>query len=197
VATSVTADTAGRLDLFLASLERRRASGELRPRAEVADAAAARLVGWGAQRAIVASDPWLDDLGVPEALAGAGLEVLRWPAEGVGWRELVGLVGPGVTCGVTVPTAAVAERGTLVLEAGPGHGRSLDVACTYHLAVMPEDRVLGTLHDALVGAFRRGGRPSSAVSLVSGPSRTSDIEKISTLGAHGAVGEHVVIVGGP
>ena len=34
----------------------------------------------------------------------------------------------------------------------------------------------------------------SAVSLVSGPSRTNDIEKISTLGAHGALAEHVVII---
>jgi L-lactate dehydrogenase complex protein LldG len=144
-------------------------------------------------RALVADDPWLDELGVPEALAGAGLEVVRWPT-GRDWRELLGLEGPAWTCGVTVPAWAVAERGTLALEAGAMQGRSIDVACTHHLAVLPAGRIVPTLADGLARSFRSGGRPASAVSLVSGPSRTSDIEKISTLGAHGALAEHVLIV---
>ena len=42
--------------------------------------------------------------------------------------------------------------------------------------------------------YARDGRPPSAVSLVSAPSRTSDIEKISTLGAHGAKGLHLLVI---
>ena len=131
---------------------------------------------------------------MPEALAGAGLEIVRWPT-GRDWRELLGLDGPAWTCGVTVPAWAVAERGTLALEADAAHGRSIDVACTHHLAVLPAERIVATLADGLAHSFRSGRRPASAVSLVSGPSRTSDIEKISTLGAHGALAEHVLIVG--
>ena len=41
--------------------------------------------------------------------------------------------------------------------------------------------------------YAPGRRRPAAVSLVSGPSRTSDIEKISTLGAHGAVGIHLLV----
>jgi L-lactate dehydrogenase complex protein LldG len=90
----------------------------------------------------------------------------------------------------------VAERGTLLIEAAPGHGRSIDVASMYHLAVIPAGRVVRSLAEALAAAFAPGRPPASAVSLVSGPSRTSDIEKISTLGAHGALAEHVIVVYG-
>ena len=150
---------------------------------------------WGSSRVLMAADELLDALGLPAALENAGIEVLRWPSERP-WRDLMGLDGPADTCGITVPSLAVAERGTLVLAAGPGHGRSIDVVSRYHLAVLPEDRLAARLEDALTRVFRAPGGPASAVSLVSGPSRSSDIEKITTYGAHGALAEHVLIVSG-
>ena len=78
--------------------------------------------------------------------------------------------------------------GTLV--SGPGHGRSRVVR---FIAVLPASRLRATLAEALTEAYA-GGRAPSAVSLVSAPSRTSDIEKISTLGAHGAKGLHLLVV---
>ena len=107
---------------------------------------------------------------------------------------MLGLEGPELTVGVTVPALGVAERGTLVLETGPGPGRSIDVVSMYHLAVLPASRLRATLAEALVETYAKAGRPPSAVSLVSAPSRTSDIEKISTRGAHGATGLHVLVV---
>jgi L-lactate dehydrogenase complex protein LldG len=89
---------------------------------------------------------------------------------------------------------AVAERGTLVLEASVGHGRGLDVTNRHHVSLLMADRVVETLGEALAQTFADGRPVPSAVSLVSGPSRSSDIEKISTLGAHGALTEHVVII---
>jgi L-lactate utilization protein LutC len=148
---------------------------------------------WGASRAVVAADPVLDDLGLAAALAEAGVEVLRWPV-GRGWRDLLGLDGPADTCGVTAPVAGVAERGTLLIAAAPGHGRTLDVVSRYHLAVIRADRIVATLAEALAGSYRGAQPPPSAMSLVSGPSRSSDIEKISTLGAHGALAQHVLVV---
>ncbi len=177
-----------------ASLVRRRASAETVSAADAAAAAVRRVGEWGSARALLAGDPLLDALGVPEALAGAGHEVLRWPdGRGLGWRDLLGLDGPAATCGVTVPALAVAERGTLVLATGPGHGRSIDVVSMHHLAVLPVSRLRATLGEALAETYA-SGTPPSAVSLVSGPSRTSDIEKISTLGAHGALAMHVLMI---
>ena len=107
---------------------------------------------------------------------------------------LRGLEGPTATMGITVPDLAVAERGTLVLSTRPGQGRSIDVVSERHVAVLPSSRLRATLGAALAARFAPGARPPSAVSLVSGPSRTSDIEKISTLGAHGALSLHVIVV---
>lgn len=177
-----------------AALVRRRASAETVSGADAAAAAVRQVGEWGSARALLAGDPLLDALGLPEALAGAGHEVLRWPdGRGLGWRDLLGLDGPAATCGVTVPALAVAERGTLVLTTGPGHGRSIDVVSMHHLAVLPVSRLRATLGEALAETYASGA-PPSAVSLVSGPSRTSDIEKISTLGAHGALAMHVLMI---
>lgn len=194
-------------DALIAALGRRRASGERVAAGDVAGAAVERLRLWGVRRVVMAADPWLDALGVTDALAAAELPLRRWPpalgGEGEGridgWRDLLGLEGAPETCGVTVPVAGVARRGTLVLETGPGHGRAIDAASAYHLAVLDAERIHLELSDALRATYRPGRRAPSAVSLVSGPSRTSDIEKISTLGAHGALAVHVLVVerGGP
>ena len=187
----------GRAARLVAALERRRAHGALVAPADVGTHVPGLAAGWGTARALCAADGLLERLGVYDALAGRGVEVLRWPdGRGGGWRELLGLEGPTATLGVTVPDLAVAERGTLLLSAGRGHGRSLDAVSERHLAVLPESRIRETLAEALAERFRAdGGRPA-AVSLVSGPSRTSDIEKISTLGAHGALSMHVLVVAG-
>jgi L-lactate dehydrogenase complex protein LldG len=191
----VAAEIAPLAEGIIAALTRRRASGVVVSAAGAARAAVAKADEWGILRALVAADPVLEDLGVSDALGEDGREVLRWPeGRGHGWRELLGLEGPELTLGVTVPALGVAERGTLVLETGPGHGRSIDVVSMYHLAVLPASRLRATLAEALVETYGRPGRTPSAVSLVSAPSRTSDIEKISTLGAHGAKGLHLLIV---
>jgi L-lactate utilization protein LutC len=189
-------------DALIAALERRRASGERCAATAAAERAVARVADWGASRALLADHPLIDELGLPAAFAAAGIEPVRWPGprdprEGDAWRGLLGLEGPETACGVTVPAFGVAERGTLVLEAGAGHGRAIDVASAYHLALLPSERVVRTLEEALLATFAAGRRPPSAVSLVSGPSRTSDIEKISTLGAHGALALHVLVLEPP
>lgn len=178
---------------MVASLIRRNASAEVVDRKDAGRAAATWMADHGVVRAVLATDPVVDDIGLDGALHRVGIDVLRWPT-GRGRREVLGLEGPVDVCGVTVATLAVAERGTVVLEASALHGRGLDVTSRHHVALLTEERIVATLADALTRTFADPGAIPSAVSLVSGPSRTSDIEKISTLGAHGALSEHVVIV---
>lgn len=181
------------LDDMQASLARRKATCEVATAATAGRAAATWMADIGVVRAVLADDPVADAVGLDAALRAAGIDVLRWPTP-LGRRETLGLEGPEDVCGVTVPTLAVAERGTLVLEASPGHGRGLDVTSRHHLSLLPADRIVETLGQALSQTYAQGRPIPSAVSLVSGPSRSSDIEKISTLGAHGALTEHVVII---
>lgn len=181
------------IDDFLVALARRRATGEAARTDECAPACVTQLTTWGTRRVIVPDDPWLAVLGIPPAIEAAGMEVLTWPADRA-WRELLGLDDAPPTCALTVPRRAVAERGTLVVESAPSHGRSMDAVGWWHLAVLPEESLVPTLAEALRETYVPGRRPPSGVSLVSGPSRTSDVEKITTYGAHGALAEHVIVV---
>ncbi len=179
------------IDTFLAALERRRATGERVAPTDLADAVVAAFTEWGARRALIPDDDVLHAHGVPTALRDAGIEVIVWPTD-LPWRPLLGLDDAPATCAITVPRLAVAQRGTVVLTTDAGHGRSLDAVGWWHLSVLPAGRIVPTLTDALTSVF--AGDAPSAVSLVSGPSRTSDIEKITTYGAHGALAEHVLVV---
>lgn len=181
------------IDAFIAALARRRATGRAVEPVDCAAACVAQMADWGARRALVPDDPWLAALGLLDAIGAAGIEVVTWPSDR-GWRELLGLDDAPPTCAVTVPIGAVAERGTLLVGSSPTHGRSLDAIGWWHLAVLRADLIEATLAQALGTAYRPGGDPPSAISLVSGPSRTSDVEKITTYGAHGALEEHVVVV---
>lgn len=181
------------VEQLLASLVRRKASGQVVTQADAGRETAMWMADRGVTRAVLAADPLMQDIGLADALTRLGIEVITWPTP-LGKRESLGLEGPPDVCGVTVPALAVAERGTLVLEASEGHGRGIDVTSRHHVALLPARRIVRTLGEALERTFADGRPVPSAVSLVSGPSRSSDIEKISTLGAHGALSEHVVII---
>lgn len=180
------------IEAFLDALGRRRATGESVGSDACSTACVRQMATWGARRALVPDEPWLASLGLPDAIRDAGIDVVTWPSER-GWRELLGLDGAPPTCAVTVPIGAVAERGTLLVGSSPTHGRSLDAVGWWHLAVLRGELLSPTLATALTAAYA-ADPPPSAISLVSGPSRTSDVEKITTYGAHGALAEHVLVV---
>ncbi|WP_093944582.1 LutC/YkgG family protein [Actinoalloteichus hoggarensis] len=118
-----------------------------------------------------------------------------WLVPEVAWRldtdhsstieELDGIDGVLTGCAV-----AVAETGTLVLDAGEAQGRRmLTLLPDYHLCVVRADQVAVSLPEAL--ARLDGTRP---LTFVSGPSATSDIELNRVEGVHGPRTLEVVIV---
>jgi L-lactate dehydrogenase complex protein LldG len=89
---------------------------------------------------------------------------------------------------------AIAETGTLVLDGGEGQGRrALSLVPDYHLCVVPADRIVGLVPQA-VAALEDAARAGSPLTFVSGPSATSDIELDRVEGVHGPRTLHVVIV---
>jgi L-lactate dehydrogenase complex protein LldG len=91
--------------------------------------------------------------------------------------------------GVSQADWAVAATGTLVMDAAPVEQRLVSTLPPIHVALAATSRILPDLGGAL--ARIPPGR-SGYISMVTGPSRTADIERVLTIGAHGP--ERLVIV---
>jgi L-lactate dehydrogenase complex protein LldF len=97
---------------------------------------------------------------------------------------------PAIKAGLTGALAAVAETGTLVIPSGPGHPLTASLLPEIHIAVLRKSDILPDLETAL---HLPGVAGSDSIALVSGPSRTADIEMTLTIGVHGP-GELLVFV---
>jgi L-lactate dehydrogenase complex protein LldG len=175
---------------------------ENRPPGVLLDLLAARLVDY---KATVRRGPAAGPL-ISAALAERGLSSLVLPV-GVPeeWRagippavarttdepplsagDLDGVGGVLTGCRV-----AIAETGTLVLDAGPDQGRRmLSLVPDYCLAVVRADQVVGNVPQAV--SRLDPGRP---LTWISGPSATSDIELSRVEGVHGPRTLEVLILG--
>ncbi len=144
---------------------------------------------------------------VPPAVA-AYLSERELPLEAVVWPELLdwGWESAGLSVesrrpvgedrvGITGAFCAVAETGTLVMLSGPATPPAVSLVPETHVAVVPVERIVEALEDAWALLRTERGALPRAVNLISGPSRTADIEQTVTLGAHGPSRVHVILVG--
>jgi L-lactate dehydrogenase complex protein LldG len=100
--------------------------------------------------------------------------------------------------GITGCFCALAETGTLVLLSAADTPASTHLLPATHVALVPASRIVATMEDAfaLMRAERGGSEAMMprAVNMVSGPSRTGDIEQTIVLGAHGPFRVHIVML---
>lgn len=98
---------------------------------------------------------------------------------------------PSLRVGITGAIAGVAETGTLVIPGGVGRPLTASLLPEIHLAVLRKSDIRQTLTQVL---GLREVREASAVALVTGPSRTGDIEMSLTIGVHGPGEVHVFCI---
>lgn len=124
----------------------------------------------------VPSSKLLDKLGVLPALLAAGFEAKSW--DEMTLDELYDF-----DCAVTDATYAVAETASLVMRSSPQLGRGLSLVPMFHVAVLEPKNFLPDLLDLFQKLKDEG--IGGSVTLVSGPSKTADIEMNVVTGVHG------------
>ncbi len=130
--------------------------------------------------------------GLPDAWIPEGVEVLR---DGSGEQLTNDELdrSDGVLTGCAL---GIAQTGTIVLDAGEGQGRrALTLLPDYHLCVVREDQVVGLVPEAFAGLRDTVVGERRAITFISGPSATSDIELNRVEGVHGPRTLEVLIVG--
>ncbi|MEF3312987.1 LUD domain-containing protein [Paenibacillus sp. GYB004] len=184
--------------------------------ADAADAVPACARRVCAERGIDRVSRWdhpdLAALPLDDALAADGIAVVPWRADGAADADAETGAAPGSAwiarspllrateqcrLGIVWADYAIANTGTLVLLAHGGRGRSVSLLTDTLLAVVPADRIVTRMGEALE-AIRRdypeaAAMPSS-INLITGPSRSADIENDLTIGIHGPGSVYAVIL---
>src|SRR5207302_7322578 len=173
-------DRSGRIDLFVAMAEEVQTS--------VARVASQDEVPGEVARYLAAENLPAELVMAPDP----GLETIPWDQ-----RPLLairrGRAEPGDAVSLTPCLAAVAETGTLMLVSGRDTPTTLNFLPDTHIVVLRAGQVVASYEDGwdLVRASQAWPR---TVNLITGPSRTGDIEQTIQLGAHGPRRLHIVLV---
>jgi len=100
---------------------------------------------------------------------------------------------------VSHASAAVAETGTLVLTSGPDNPTTLNFLPDVHIVVVDAADIASDFETVMARLRERYGTGTMprTVNMITGPSRSADIEQTLLLGAHGPRKLHVIVVGDP
>ena len=126
---------------------------------------------------------------------------------GVCWPEFAGLNWSGSDLkiearptvghdrlGVTGSYCAIAETGTLVFLSGAESPTATALLPDTHIAVVRAKRVVAGMEEAFALIRAENGKMPRAMNMISGPSRTGDIEQTIVLGAHGPFRVHILLL---
>jgi L-lactate dehydrogenase complex protein LldG len=126
-------------------------------------------------------------------LEECGITALPGVRSGITDREELRGLCASADVGITSADYALADTGTLVMLASPQEARLISLLPPAHIAVVPRARILSGL-DELFTVLPNPAAQTSSMVLITGPSRTADIEQILVRGVHGPGQITVVVV---
>jgi L-lactate dehydrogenase complex protein LldG len=179
-------DSPALLDLLAGRLIDYRSQVRRTAPAQVLDTVRAALAERGARRVVLPPGLDLPGLGQPGPGQAGSLDGVELITDGgLSAQELDQADGV-----ITRAAVAIAETGTIVLDAGPGQGRrALSLIPDYHLCLIDAAQVVALVPEAM--ARLHPGRP---LTWISGPSATSDIELDRVEGVHGPRTLEVILI---
>lgn len=170
------------IDTFVQNFEKLAGKAIVVPKAsDVVPALANTLDG---KTAVAADAPYLAACGV---LSLPGLR--SGFTDRAAWRETC----TSADIGISTVDYALAQTGTFVMLASPENPRLVSLLPPVHIAVIPRSRIVANL-DTLLGVLPLPAQQASSMVLITGPSRTADIEQILVRGVHGPGEVYAVIV---
>jgi L-lactate dehydrogenase complex protein LldG len=219
------ADTAVFQDAALARMKAENATKDATERsAELADqmATAAEVIGWKVHRAgnpedvadliagiceeknaksvLRSTHDVFNEIQVDAAVTNTGATLGITEHEGDNSQEMIDdskTKAFAADIGITGVDYAIAETGTVVLRPRSGLSRLVSLAPPTHIAVLRPGEVLDSL-DELFAMERNdylSGNIAGSMNLISGPSKTADIEGTTVTGIHGPLEVHLIILG--
>ncbi|MDR3073501.1 MAG: lactate utilization protein [Deltaproteobacteria bacterium] len=99
----------------------------------------------------------------------------------------------GIDVGFSVADMGIAETGTIILRCFGEDARLASMICETHVLALPLSGIVATSYDA-EDFLRKAMESPMYTAFISGCSRTSDIERVLTLGVHGPLELHIVLV---
>lgn len=168
-------------DIGLPELFQKRATGmkmlvEMVRVDDVTEKTAGFLRERGCKSVMLSDTPLIKKLGVTDALRQSGFDARNW-------SEISADQAYDIDAGVTDADYAVAETGTLVIRHRPEHGRLLSLVPFVHVSIVEPKIFVPDLMDLFQRLATEG--TGSGVTLISGPSKTADIEMNTVTGVHG------------
>jgi len=135
------------------------------------------------------------ELGLADQLRARGLSVFvpgnAGPSE---HDELVARLA-GWGAGITGVDYAIAETGTIVLSNDEGNALLVSLLPPVHVALVSSGQIMASLSEAISELSERisSDHPCRSATLITGPSRTSDVELTLSIGVHGPKELHVIL----
>lgn len=182
------------LQQFAANLEAQRTQVVRVTAAEFPRALAEALDDFSVQSAIYWYDPLLEQLQLAELLTEHQVQHTACP-EAV--RADFRATAAQADLGITTARLAVAETGTIVLFNGGRRGRIASLLPPHYLVILREEQIVPTLAEVMTHIKQEvaAGLPA-CINLITGPSRSADIEGDLAIGVHGPGNVRVIVLGG-
>ncbi len=170
---------------FKTNLEAVNGKCERTTKAELGKRLADLFTAQGLKDSCVNETPFLKELGVVDALKGAGVEV---------YTDHIRLHAETAQGGISEVHGGIAELGSMMQLSDEVDGRLVAIMSEDFFGILPASTIVETYDDMFDKLDAMGTDIPGYVGFITGPSRTADIECVGTVGVHGPLRATCIVV---